>query len=842
MTDLRTKNRGLMVWPMTENTVERCITYGDKITQVALFFGNVQSDGSINFPGSSVMNTAEALKTKWPHINVLITIKNDGQTSRINPLVENQNGERTTFFNDLHAFLDQYPFLDGTDFDFERIEENPEQKIYSLYQDCYDEMKSRVSGSHVHLDLPPMTGPGQTVGPEKWCRYEDLTDKCDTAQCMTYGYAWAGSAPGSTSPVSWLKQVLTYAVSAFNDPMQVFTGGPAYGHRWQIHDYPENLGRTGYEATRRGYAGGFDVLLDWPMGYLSHTDQYRTGTETQNYVPFVSFYDEEDFHHWIYLHIYDYPGALDADATDLNSASYAGRDYLTAYNKSQKTTFENTVVDLDAKNYDTANETIEETTSGIYPRQPTTANDGSTEPEPYAKWTFNVSAAGTYDIVFNVQFGWWDEQLLDFHIDGTSHLVGNVPQWYPYYRQGHWYKAARLDLTAGSHTLELQGASSEYNTVFYGLKVCSTFTEEHYAGYADQTLKPRELSDIDKNVAWPYQDKFKLTLEMLRRDPLHVPIWDDDFRDWAKQGSTLPANKYNDSGSFTLYQDPDDESSRPYAWLEGSGSFEIAYNQFTEVTAEADLSILQNGRAGVTFGNLWYCINLNYEGGRLDLYEGTTLLKSQYTSSLAVDDWHTIRMRIRGTEVALFYGDTKQFTHTLAADPGAGAFGVKSDVQIKTDHIKGGDAYWYYPQEAFDLTYPDGTTETIGRIPRTDVTWNKYEYFKVSSGEEVDKRQKGSDGMYTRITKDWDYIHSKVFTLNGPGDYPISLKSRDIGVWLAKNFLGDADGFSLLVFPDYTTIKGLGDLAAYEFGINGIGMWTIGQEDLMLWNRLVSQI
>jgi len=60
---------------------------------------------------------------------------------------------------------------------------------------------------------------------------------------MSYGMAWAGSAPGPVLPRSWLEGVYNYAVQAMN-PNTIFFGLPAYGWNWQIYDYPENLGRV----------------------------------------------------------------------------------------------------------------------------------------------------------------------------------------------------------------------------------------------------------------------------------------------------------------------------------------------------------------------------------------------------------------------------------------------------------------------------------------------------------------------------------------------------------------------------------------------------------------------
>jgi hypothetical protein len=70
--------------------------------------------------------------------------------------------------------------------------------------------------------------------------------------------------------------------------------------------------------------------------------------------------------------------------------------------------------------------------------------------------------------------------------------------------------------------------------------------------------------------------------------------------------------------------------------------------------------------------------------------------------------------------------------------------------------------------------------------------------------EEYSTRLEPSDGMSKEITNDWDYLHSPVFTLEQPGNYR--------------------------------------DIAAYEFGVRGIGMWTIGQEDPQLWEMLVKHV
>lgn len=853
---LRTKHRQFMTWPQTKSHLEMIKRIGPKLTQLGLFFFDVKPNGSLwstvdsadnNERGQTpllddIMLLGQEVHRQWPHIRMLLTIKNDGIESIFRSILTDQQAQ-DRLITEIHRILDRYSWCHGVDIDLERGPPELKPQIYALYQRIYEEVKSRSANRHVHIDLPPMTGPGITVGPEKWCEYERISPLCDTAQIMTYGFAWAGSAPGSTSPIPWLKSVLEYATRAFR-PDQVFTGAPAYGYRWQIDDYPENIGRNN---NWRAVAGGFEAFLRWMLGDLSHTDEYRTGTETQAYIPFASFYEDVDFCHWLYLHIYDYPGAGDLDETSLTRETYDDKPFVTAYTKKQMTQFTQTVADQRGTDYIALSGAmgIDRNTGMVYPRTPAPLRDsngnivGYEEPG-YAKWEFNISASGQYDLVARVSYPWWDEQRLGFLLNGQRVTAGNVPQWYPYFRIAHWVKLGRFQLAAGKHTLELRGQDSQVHSQFYGFRVCSAFQEEHHAGTARVTLRPRHLLDREGQPAWPDGNRFRLTLETLRRNPEHVHVWYDDFRDWEK---VLPSNMYRTvSGSWAVLKSSEDQGPRPYSWITGSGEVRLDYEQFEHLSIQANLRLNQlYGRAGVIFGNVWLCINTHY--GRMDLYEGDTLLGSYYPSAqLTSGTMYNIRLRIRNREACAYLGTTKVLTRELSQSP-KGSFGLKSDANMTTDLLIAADARWYYPQEAFEVKLPDGRVQTLGRIPRVGVTWDHHwGIFYLDQGEEPATRQKAEDGLATAISMDWDYVHSTVFELAEPQDYTVEIKAKDIGAWLSTLFLGDADGFSIVVFPDADTMLRISDIAAYEFGILGVGMWTIGQEDARLWDMLIDHV
>ena len=103
---------------------------------------------------------------------------------------------------------------------------------------------------------------------------------CDTASIMSYGMAWAGSAPGPVSPRSWLEGIYDYATQVM-DPDKIFLGMPAYGWNWQIYDTPENLGET-----YRGVSNTYYAARYWMTGAYNFTGD----APPQPFLPIVAYW------------------------------------------------------------------------------------------------------------------------------------------------------------------------------------------------------------------------------------------------------------------------------------------------------------------------------------------------------------------------------------------------------------------------------------------------------------------------------------------------------------------------------------------------------------------------
>ena len=156
---------------------------------------------------------------KWPHIKWLLTVANDRANSIFRALRDNTNGAQEMFLSEIIRIMEKYPWCDGIDIDLERGDGySTHAASTAMFQNIYNTVKNYDATKHMNICLPGMTSVNGSVGGENWCVYGDLDSCCDTASIMSYGMAWAGSAPGRflreagwraftiTPPGSWTGQ------------------------------------------------------------------------------------------------------------------------------------------------------------------------------------------------------------------------------------------------------------------------------------------------------------------------------------------------------------------------------------------------------------------------------------------------------------------------------------------------------------------------------------------------------------------------------------------------------------------------------------------------------------
>ncbi len=503
---------------------------------------------------------------------------------------------------------------------------------------------------------------------------------------------------------------------------------------------------------------------------------------------------------------------------------------MTAYSKQQKTEFGTIYVDRSGGTPDSYTDNVSVSSQMI-----TLGEEGE------AEYEFEISSAGIYDVAIRISFPFWDKNSIHVSLDGTSKVFSENRLWWPYWRTTCWLSlVSGVFLSAGIHTVSV--STSVPGVQFYGFRVCSSFSEEPSAGEAEFMLSPRKFKDVNGLMAEP--DKgFILTTEVLRRKPDSALIWYEDFRD----DNPLPSSYWTAlSGEWQVWQNQNDPASRPYSQLDGYGQVAWKYSGFSDVHLRARLAFTPegSGRAGIFCGNVFCCLNFNTQ--RIELYNGSSLIGSYATEIVKTASadlrsnprMYTIEMRIRGNSVRVYSGASNvlRFTATLSGFSG-GYAGVRSDGRILCELLRLGDAWTYEPYERFDVTFPDGTTTEYGRLARTGVTWDsEFQVFTVNNDvEEASTRNQD-------ISMDYDFFHSGLLPLACGNDYSVKIVPKDINVWISRLFLGDADGFSILYYQDVDSLVYWANEAAYRWKLRGIAIWSLGQEDMRLWEALPKQI
>ena len=212
------KGKKCMVWSFMGNTrmYQALNDYGDRLDTVGIFTFEVAITGAISETGTSI-SALTPYRAKWPHIKWMLTIMNHGTASIFTALRNNTNGAKTMFLSEIVRIMQKYPWCAGVDIDLERGGEFENRTAANvLFADIYSTVKSYNPAKLVNICLPGMTGVQGSVGGENWCVYADLNAYCDTAAIMSYGMAWAGSAPGPVSPRSWLEGIYNYAITAMS--------------------------------------------------------------------------------------------------------------------------------------------------------------------------------------------------------------------------------------------------------------------------------------------------------------------------------------------------------------------------------------------------------------------------------------------------------------------------------------------------------------------------------------------------------------------------------------------------------------------------------------------------
>lgn len=177
--------------------------------------------------------------------------------------------------------------------------------------------------------------------------------------------------------------------------------------------------------------------------------------------------------------------------------------------------------------------------------------------------------------------------------------------------------------------------------------------------------------------------------------------------------------------------------------------------------------------------------------------------------------------------------------------PSSGAYGVyirNGSINVSMLNISTVDRY--EPMEKMEIEI-DGSTYQYGEVKRKDedgkaIEYDKYGYL-IYSGlniEDLKEDVPDDEGGSALLDFDEDYRNIPLAKHDSwEGRKQIRVRMVDAGIWFSQFFIGDAEGFSVAYNSDSIGFMDTLNML-FKYRCKGIAMWTIGQEDPLIFEYL----
>ncbi|PED63962.1 glycoside hydrolase [Priestia megaterium] len=554
-----------------------------------------------------VKSSLRYLMLKYPDIKW--TIQPMCTSDNVPPVITNQNGAADTFIKELKQIASKYIEYG---FPIQMLEIDFEKTNYSeaeAYKDFLVRVKNEACiplGLELRVNMFAMTG-DYVPSYYGWHDYRTLAsgvDKngnqaIDEFQLMTYDFSWGGSAPGPSTPLYWLKEVLDHVKDAL-PPEKTFIGNAGYGRRWPLSE------------QRLGVTFDYKQLMQAQNGMYVHNDGATADDgyfhfRDQDFIPFAGFNDAESDYQVTYFHVYD---MFKAPYAQLSGAMQLPDDYMTNYSTEQSPLFTNIQKILFNGSSDTddfASYGFQYSASNAGTRTLSTKIEGLSQTFLFrsvskAKWaynstsgtcelstgptgsdghityTFDVPTAGNYKLIALVGFPYFGNDNFHIDVNGTDYYIGeNLPDWYPFITNPstHLYDCGNFDFSATGNTITIDPTNGAFSG---GFIICEDYDQNMTGGKAIfpsnlQVMKRRGETQEDGNsevIDAQFPEEMVLTGELLRRPPRPAIIWEDYF---GPHLASIEADKDDITQKFNFY-----EHANGNFYTAGSGSTLIQDN------------------------------------------------------------------------------------------------------------------------------------------------------------------------------------------------------------------------------------------------------------------------
>lgn len=214
-------------FPGDKKAYNSMLSFGQSLGAIAVF--SLLLDGNYRFSGTVPVEQISAAEKRG--INSLLVIHNYRNGGFDRNLVHNLLNDRKSwdkFIGNILQLVKTNGFS-GVNVDFENIPPADRNQFSDFLRRLADTLKP--NGYQVTVAVPAKTHNDPKNAWAGAFDYQLIGQVSDYVVLMTYDQHWSGGPPGPVASLSWVKEVLDYAVTCIPRE-KLLVGIPAYGYDW----------------------------------------------------------------------------------------------------------------------------------------------------------------------------------------------------------------------------------------------------------------------------------------------------------------------------------------------------------------------------------------------------------------------------------------------------------------------------------------------------------------------------------------------------------------------------------------------------------------------------------
>ncbi|WP_174727739.1 LysM peptidoglycan-binding domain-containing protein [Mesobacillus harenae] len=266
---------------MNEQGRREVLTKGNLFTYLSPFSYGVGEDGSLlSLLDTLVLQGAQTTNSS-PLLTITNTVAGTFSSDRAAAVLRDTEAQETLLTNILTVMREKG--YTGLNIDFEYVYPEDRENFNAFLRRAVASL--HPEGYSVSTALAPKISADQPGLLYEAHDYEAHGEIVDFVVLMTYEWGWSGGRPWAIAPISEVRKVLDYAVTAI-PPEKILMGVPLYGRDWRIPWVQGTTARTVNPKAAISLAAQYGVSIQYHETYQS---------------PFFRYTDEEGQQHEVWF-------------------------------------------------------------------------------------------------------------------------------------------------------------------------------------------------------------------------------------------------------------------------------------------------------------------------------------------------------------------------------------------------------------------------------------------------------------------------------------------------------------------------------------------------------------